>query len=79
MTEFKYLGMTLTNHNCKRKRLWGMCTESRLLFGEGVLPSGAKVLDSYLLYKSMEVKLYKRVQLCNCVCHMKGRMVENGC
>jgi hypothetical protein len=53
--------------------------ERLLPFGELLLPSGAKVLYSCLLYNSVEVKMYKTVQLsvlcgCKTVCHMKGRV-----
>lgn len=77
VTEFKYLGMTLTNRNCKQEKNCGERSVNACC--RLVNACYRPVLYSCLLYKSVKVKLYKTVQLpFLCVCHMKGRMVENG-
>jgi len=47
--EFKYLGKTLTNHNCIQEE-----TRSRLKSGQV-----QNILSSSLLFKNLKIKIYK--------------------
>jgi hypothetical protein len=58
MTEFKYLGMTVTNQDYLWKR-----TKSRLNFGNVCYHSIQNIFSPHFPCKNMKIKIYKTVTL----------------
>ena len=58
MEEFKYLGTTLTNHNCIQEDI-----KSRLTLGNACYYSVQNLLSSSLLSKTLKIKIYRTIIL----------------
>jgi hypothetical protein len=58
MAKFRYLGTTLTDHNCMHEEI-----KSRLNSGNACYPSVDSLLSSRLLSRNLKVKIYKTIIL----------------